>query len=168
LSHKGVHILIKAFIQADQENLSLKIFGDPLHEMDYYNQLKAESENHRIEFLGRYRHDHMDTILNDLDIVVLPSLWWENTPLVMLRALAHKVPVIVSDFPGMTEIVKDGVNGFVFRPGDTRDLQTILEKIGRNPALLNAIKDNISYTKRIEEEAFEYECIYNEERKNHT
>lgn len=165
LPHKGVHILIKAFIQADQDNLSLKIYGDPLHEMEYYNQLREESVNHRIEFLGRYRNDDMDTILNDLDVVVLPSLWWENTPLVMLRALAHKVPVIVSDFPGMTEIIHDDENGFVFKPGDCNDLRKILEKIGRNPSLLNTIKNNITYTKRIEEEAFEYECIYYEEKR---
>jgi SAM-dependent methyltransferase len=80
----------------------------------------------------------------------------------MLRALAHKVPVIVSDFPGMTEIVRDGVNGFVFRPGDSNHLKDILIQIGKTPSLLNEIKKNISYSKRIEEEAFEYEVLYKE------
>jgi glycosyltransferase involved in cell wall biosynthesis len=162
LPHKGTHILVKAFICANQENLALKIYGDPAHDTEFCRQLKNLSANHRIEFLGRYSNDDMGEILQDLDIVVLPSLWWENTPLVMLRALAHKVPVIVSDFPGMTEVVQDGINGFVFRPGDTGDLQEILTKIGENPALLNEIKNNISYSKRIEEEAFEYEVLYHD------
>jgi glycosyltransferase involved in cell wall biosynthesis len=163
LPHKGAHILVKALIQADRKNVSLKIFGDPLYNMEYFEQLKSLSKNHRIEFLGRYNNEDMENILQDLDVVVLPSLWWENTPLVMLRALAHKVPVIVSDFPGMTEIVRNGVNGFAFIPGDSNDLENIIKKIAQNPALLNEIKNNISYTKRIEEEAFEYECIYVDE-----
>jgi glycosyltransferase involved in cell wall biosynthesis len=166
LPHKGAHILVKAFIQANQENLSLKIYGDPLHELEYFEQLKNQSKEHQIEFLGRYNNEDMENMLQDLDLVVLPSLWWENTPLVMLRALAHKVPVIVSDFPGMTEIVNDGVNGFVFRPGDSDHLKDIVIQIGKNPILINEIKRNISYSKRIEEEAFEYECIYSEELQN--
>lgn len=166
LPHKGAHILVKAFIRADQKNLSLKIYGDPLHETGYFDQLKNQSREHRVEFLGRYNNEDMETILQDLDLVVLPSLWWENTPLVMLRALADKVPVIVSDFPGMTEIVHDGVNGFVFRPGDSDYLKEILIRLGKNPVLLNEIKRNISYSKRIEEEAFEYECLYSEELQN--
>lgn len=161
--HKGAHILVNAFIQANQKNLSLKIFGDPLQNPEYFEQLKNTSNKHRIEFLGRYNNEEMANILQDLDLVVLPSLWWENTPLVMLRALAHKVPVIVSDFPGMTEIVKDSTNGFVFKPGDSDHLKEILIRIGKKPALMNEIKNNISYLRRIEEEAFEYECLYCEE-----
>jgi glycosyltransferase involved in cell wall biosynthesis/SAM-dependent methyltransferase len=162
LPHKGAHILVKAFIQADQNNLALKIYGDPLHEMEYFEQLKNQSKEHRIEFLGRYNNKDMENILQDLDVVVLPSMWWENTPLVMLQALAHKVPVIVSDFPGMTEIINNGVNGFVFRPGDDEHLKEILIQLGKNPILINDIKNNISYSKRIEEEAFEYEVLYKE------
>jgi glycosyltransferase involved in cell wall biosynthesis len=79
----------------------------------------------------------------------------------MLRALAHNIPVIVPDLGGMTEIVKDGVNGFVFIPGNSDSLLKILIKIGENPALLNEIKSKIQYPPRIEEEAFEYELLYN-------
>lgn len=163
LPHKGAHILIDAFIRADKKNLCLKIFGDPIHEKEYYTELTNRSKDHSIEFLGRYNHEDMENILQDLDLVVLPSLWWENTPLVMLRSLAHKVPVIVSDFPGMTEVVHDSVNGFTFRPGDSDHLKDILIRIGKDPTLINEIKNNISYSKRIEEETFEYECLYNEE-----
>jgi glycosyltransferase involved in cell wall biosynthesis len=163
LPHKGAHILVAAFIEAHQDNMSLKIFGDPLHEQEYFEKMKNLSKNHPVDFLGKYCNDDLESILEDLDVVILPSLWWENTPLVMLRALAHKVPVIVSDFPGMTEVVRDRVDGFVFRPGEFKDLENILKKIGKNPTLLNEIKKNISYLKRIEEETFEYECIYYEE-----
>ena len=165
LPHKGTHILVDAFIHTNQRNIILKIFGDPMSDPKYFEQLEKQSENHRIEFMGRYNNEDMEEILQKVDLVILPSLWWENTPLVMLRALAHKVPVIVSDFPGMTEVVNDGVNGFVFKPGDCNDLKNILINIGKNPLLLNEIKKNITYSKRIEEEAFEYECIYSEELK---
>jgi len=167
LPHKGAHVLVAAFINAHQDNMSLKIFGDPLHEQEYFENMKNLSNDYPVDFLGKYHNDDLESILEDLDVVVLPSLWWENTPLVMLRALAHRVPVIVSNFPGMTEVVRDGVDGYVFRPGDSDHLKDILIKIGKNPLLLNEIQKSISYSKRIEEEAFEYECIFTEEIQKH-
>jgi glycosyltransferase involved in cell wall biosynthesis len=163
LPHKGPHILIQAFLSANQNNLHLKIFGDPNSDIEFFEKLQNISKNKKIEFLGRYYESDMGSIISDLDLVALPSMWWENTPLVMLNALAHHVPVIVSDFPGMTEIVEDGINGFAFKPGDVEDLKKVLIKIAHNPILINEIKKNTYYSKRIEEEAFEYECLYNTE-----
>ena len=57
-----------------------------------------------------------------IDWVVVPSIWWENGPLVILEAFQHGRPVICSDIGGMSEKVTDGVNGLHFRRGDPRDL----------------------------------------------
>jgi len=163
LPHKGAHILINAFILANQQNLHLKVFGDPAYNSDYFKYLQDISKDKNIDFLGQYHEEDLSSILNSLDLVVLPSIWWENTPLVMLKAMAHKVPVIVSNLPGMTEIVHDNVNGFVFTAGDSEDLKKRLINIAQDPKILQEIRKKVSYLKRIEEEAFEYECIYNEE-----
>jgi glycosyltransferase involved in cell wall biosynthesis len=90
----------------------------------------------------------------------VPSLWWENSPLVVLRSLAQDVPVITSNLGGLIEIVKEGENGFTFEAGNAEDLATILRKIGENPCILNNIKSKIHHPPRIEETAFEYEKIY--------
>lgn len=163
LPHKGAHILINAFILANQKNLHLKVFGDPTYDKDYFEYLKDISKNKNIEFLGRYHDEDLSGILNDLDLVSLPSIWWENTPLVMLKAMAQKVPIIVSDLPGMTEIVQDNKNGFVFKVGDSEDLKNRLIILAQDSTVLQEIRKHVSYLKRIEEEAFEYERIYIEE-----
>ena len=50
----------------------------------------------------------------DIDWVVVPSIWWENSPLVIQEAFFHGRPVICSDVGGMAEKVTDGVNGLHF------------------------------------------------------
>jgi glycosyltransferase involved in cell wall biosynthesis len=77
-----------------------------------------------------------------------------------LSALAHNVPVIVSNFGGLTEIVEDGKNGFSFEAGNAESLANILKIISEDPTILNNLKENLHHPQRIEEEAFEYEKIY--------
>lgn len=157
--HKGAHVLLRAFKLANKNNLNLKIYGHYFCEMDYYKKLSDEY-NEKVEFCGEYKYEDMPGILNTVDIVVVPSLWWENSPLVILTALAHNVPVIVSNLGGLTEIIKDGENGFSFEAGNAESLRKVLEKISEDPGILNDIKDKIRHPPRIEEEAFEYEKIY--------
>jgi len=159
--HKGAHILIDAFNKVHRNNISLKIYGDYFHHREYYQSLKKSASDKNVQFCNAYKYEDLQQILDDLDIVVVPSIWWENAPLVLLRSLAHKVPVIVSDLEGMTEIIKDGENGFVFYVGNADSLANVLEKIGEDPTILNTIKNNIISPPRIEEEAFEYEILYN-------
>jgi glycosyltransferase involved in cell wall biosynthesis len=54
--------------------------------------------------------------------VVVPSIWYENSPNVILEAFAHRTPVVASDLGGMAELVEDGVNGLRFTPGDASSL----------------------------------------------
>jgi glycosyltransferase involved in cell wall biosynthesis len=70
------------------------------------------------------------------------------------------VPVITIDVGGAAELVNNDVNGFNFEIGDPNSLAHILEKIAKNPGILNNIKNNIIRPRRVEEEAFDYEKIY--------
>jgi len=159
--HKGAHILIEAFNKIQQDNISLKIYGHYFDHADYYKKLIDLSDGKQIEFCNAYKYEDFQKILDGLDIIVMPSIWSENSPLVLLRSLAHKVPVIVSNLEGMTEIIKDGENGFVFEVGNPDSLVNVLKKIAQDPSILNTIKNNIISPQRIEEEAFEYESVYN-------
>jgi len=158
--HKGAHVLLNAFNILKADNLTLKIYGDPVN-IDYYNVLKNMALNSRnLQFCGAYKHEDMAKILSEIDVSVIPSMWRENSPLVLLIGLAHNVPAVVSDLGGLTEIVKDGDNGFTFEAGNAKTLATVLQKIADNPTILNEIKGRIRYPPRIEEEAFQYEKIY--------
>lgn len=161
LHHKGGHVLIEAFNKANKNNLRLKIYGHHFNQTDYYSMLKKLANNsNKVEFCGAYEYEEMADILDGIDVLVVPSVWWENSPLILLRALAHNVPAIVSNLGGMTEVIKDGENGFSFEAGNAESLAMVLRKIGDNPAILNEIKSKIQHPPRIEEEAFEYEKLY--------
>ena len=116
----------------------------------------------RIEFCGEYAAKQLGKILQSIDVVVIPSLWYENQPLVASEALASNVPIVVSDVGGITETVKENFNGFTFRMGDSRNLTETLQKIADCPEILNPLKDNINQMifPTVEQEAYAYERIY--------
>jgi len=166
--HKGAHLLLEAFMQVNPRNIRIKIYGDTSFDPEYFAILKKISRGHpNIEFCGKYDYEEMSQIFEKIDIIAVPSIWWENSPLVLLRAMAHKVPAIVSDLGGLTEIVKDGENGFTFAVGYTdsladnsRSISEVIRRISENPEVLNDLKANIQSPPRIEEEAFEYEKLF--------
>lgn len=161
IPHKGASILIEAFNKTNLKNIRLKIYGHYFGEKKYYEKLKKMvNNNKKVEFYGEYKYEELPDIFNEIDIVVVPSLWWENSPLILLGALAHNVPAIVSNLDGMTEIIKDSENGFSFEVGNVESLANVLRKISEDPTILNEMKNKIRHPPRIEEEAFEYEKIY--------
>jgi glycosyltransferase involved in cell wall biosynthesis len=159
--HKGAHILLKAFIDSKVNNIKLKIYGDSITQHYYYDELIQIAKNHKnIEFCGEYKYEDMPDMFNELDMIIVPSIWWENTPLVLLSSLAHRVPAIVTNLGGMTEVVTDGENGFTFEVGNVESLKGVLQKISADPAMLNDLKNKIQRPPRLEDEAFEYEKLY--------
>lgn len=161
IPHKGIHIVVEAARLVANKNIIIKIYGNYFTEVDYYNKLrKVAKDDSRIEFLGEYKDEELTSIMSNVDCVLCPSTWWENSPLTVLTSLAYKIPVITIDVGGAAELVQDGINGFNFKIGDAKSLASILEKIANNPSILNDIKTNIIRPRRVEEEAFEYERIY--------
>ncbi len=80
---------------------------------------------------GPYEMDGMQDLLSRVDCVVVPSIWWENSPLVIQEAFMAGLPVICSNIGGMAEKVQDRVNGLHFAVGDHFDLlDRILELAG--------------------------------------
>jgi glycosyltransferase involved in cell wall biosynthesis len=166
--HKGAHILLEAYQKINPKNIHLKIYGDCLLCPEYSVILKKiANESPNIEFCGKYDYEMMPEMLKNIDIVAVPSLWWENSPLVLLRALMHNVPIIASNMGGLNEVVKDGENGLIFSVIDSeasktksQKLSDIIWKISENPKILNDLKSRIHHPQRIEEMVFSYENIY--------
>jgi glycosyltransferase involved in cell wall biosynthesis len=75
-----------------------------------------------------------------VDILAVPSTWYETGPFVVLEAHAAGVPVVGSDLGGIAERVTDGRNGLLFPPGDANALAGILRQLARNPAQLAALR----------------------------
>lgn len=78
------------------------------------------------------------------DWVVVPSIWWENAPLVILEAFRHRRPVICGDVGGMAEAVRDGIDGLHAPVGDPTGLATVMRRAANTPGLWDRLVDGIA------------------------
>ncbi len=162
LPHKGLDLLLRVFSQVQSEKTVLKIYGaGPNKE---YNELirKSAEQDGRIQIKGVFRECDIEAIFSDVDCSIIPSIWWENSPYMLIESLVRNVPVIATDVDGLTEFVKDGFNGFTFRIGNASHLKEVIERIVRDPSILNRLKENLSTVvwQTVEESAYAYERLY--------
>ncbi|MGH6793994.1 MAG: glycosyltransferase, partial [Methylocella sp.] len=108
-------------------------------------KLRRQAEGLQIKFPGILPRAELAQALGRLDYLAIPSTWYENSPLILLQALATHTPVIVADVPGMTEFVENGVNGFHFARGNLGSLTGILRKVADAPNLASAMCAASSY-----------------------
>lgn len=159
--HKGVHIMVEGFKKSPHQNIRLQVWGGCFHEVEYQRGLMETADgDSRIEFKGAYNFNDVEEILNPIDVVIVPSIWYENAPLTISTSLAYGIPVITSDAGGMKEMIKNGQNGLTFRIGDSADLSAKINSIADDPDLISTFKRNIQYPIRVEEEAFNTEMVY--------
>jgi len=162
--HKGVHILIDAFKKVCSKSALLKIYGSG-SEKSYIDRLMAMAkEDQRIEFCGLYSEELVGQIMENVDVIIIPSLWYETYCLVLHEALACNLPVIASDVGVMSEKIKDGLNGFLFKMGDLSHLKEVLQKLVDDPTILNTMKHDINriVIPSVEQEACIYERAYDQ------
>ncbi|HNS49560.1 MAG TPA: glycosyltransferase family 4 protein [Anaerolineae bacterium] len=122
---KGVHVLIEAFRQMGSSAAELHIWGAAPNPgaQPYADQVHEQGRDvPSLCFEGGFPPADLGRILQDLDVLVVPSTWYENNPLVILEAFAAGIPVIAGDIGGMAELVQPNVNGLLFRVGDPGDL----------------------------------------------
>jgi len=158
--HKGVHILVEAFNKVNHPQAELKIFGDPLLAPNYYAELKNMARNRRIQFLAEFDNSNIAHILSEIDVLVVPSIWPENSPLTIHEAKLAKVPVIASNLGGMPDLVEDGITGLLFKPGNADELLDKLNLLIEHRKLIKRFQGNIKPIKSIEENARELEELY--------
>jgi glycosyltransferase involved in cell wall biosynthesis len=159
--HKGVHVLFEAARRMPNAPLIVKAYGDPTTFPDYSQRLRRFSaRDRRLELAGSYPRGNLNKILSELDVIVVPSLWYENSPNVILEAFAYRTPVIASDLGGMAELVQDGKNGLLFPRGDANGLARQLQLLLDDPALLPALSSGIGPVKSAAQEIDELEEIY--------
>jgi glycosyltransferase involved in cell wall biosynthesis len=102
-----------------------------------------EATKASVTWAGRYHHDQLPRLMAQIDWVVVPSIWWENSPLVIQEAFQHGRPVICSNVGGMAEKVSDGVNGLHFRVGDPASLAQTLHRAAASPGLWHTLRRGI-------------------------
>jgi glycosyltransferase involved in cell wall biosynthesis len=165
--HKGVHVFVDAIRQLDGLSIEARIYGDPSRVPAYTDSLRVRAGGDpRIVFAGPYRHEHIGEVLEWCDAIVVPSVWHETGPLVMLEAHTSRVPVIASRLGGMAETIEHDVTGLLFTPGDAPDLARQLRRLTEEDGLLARLSASIPDVKTADAEVSELVAIYREIIKN--
>lgn len=131
--HKGTHVAIEAMKHLKGRG-ELLIFGRTDYYPRYAASLRAQAKGLPVRFHGQVAHDQLSSVFDAFDVLVMPSVWFENFPMVIQEARSARRPVVVSDLGGMAELVDDGVDGMVFTPGDDEDLARKLALLIHEPA----------------------------------
>jgi len=158
--HKGLHVLLEAFHGLEAPGAELWVYGATASEPAYMARLQKLAEGKAVRFMGPFDHADIAQVLSELDLLVVPSVWPENSPLTIHEARAARLPVLASDIGGMSELVREGRAGWLFRAGDAADLRRWLADIVRYPEMLAQARAEIRPVKTMEENARELEALY--------
>lgn len=159
--HKGLHILVEAFNRLPIGKAELFIHSDPAcGSPAYFTEVKRLVAHPDISIMGRFEIGRVAEIMSGIDVLVVPSIWPENSPLVIHEAFLAGVPVIASRIGGIPELVRDGHSGLLFETGNSADLQAKMEQLIDNPSLVADYARNVGHVKSIQENAAELEQIY--------
>jgi glycosyltransferase involved in cell wall biosynthesis len=127
VARKGVDLLLAAMrpLFAEYPGLRLTVVGDGDCRRSLQEQVAAWGLADRVTFAGVIAAAATPARIAMADVLVLPSRW-DGWGLVVNEALSVGVPAIVSDRCGAADLIRNGVNGYVFRSDDVRDLETSL------------------------------------------
>jgi glycosyltransferase involved in cell wall biosynthesis len=140
--HKGVHVLVEAF-NLLPAHASLTIYGGGAAFPEYVAQLRGAAANPKIHFAGPLPHTRIGEALARLDCLVVPSVWYENSPMVIQEAYGAGIPVVASRLGALAEKVRDGETGRLFTAGDSSDLARVLRDLIAEPQQLDIWRANI-------------------------
>lgn len=159
MPHKGVHVLVEAAGRVPEGRIRLMVRGSDAHNPEYARRLRSAA-GPDTTFLPAFDRSEVGEAFTGIDVLVLPSLWLENSPVAIQEAFAAGCPVVTSDLGGMRELVEDGVNGRLFPPGDVEALAAVLREAGENPGLIQDWRRSIEPPRSIEDDVESLEALY--------
>jgi glycosyltransferase involved in cell wall biosynthesis len=146
--YKGADVMLAAMdLLGEDFDGHLWIFGANLEiqPIEFRERVKGltDAERETITFAGPYERSRLGQLMAGIDWVVVPSIWWETGPIVVMEAFQYGRPVICSDIGGMSEKVTDDVNGLHFRRRDPEHLAQVMLKAAETPGLWEELRAGI-------------------------
>jgi glycosyltransferase involved in cell wall biosynthesis len=139
---KGITVLIDAARHLNTMGVrgaSIEIHGDYSNQPPAFQGAVVEAlaeAGQSVVYHGAYDNHDVHRLMQRMDAVVVPSIWWENSPVVIQEAFANRKPVICSDIGGMAEKVVPGINGLHFAAGQPASLARVIGDLTENPRRL--------------------------------
>lgn len=136
---KGIDLLLEAILlipKKQRKDIHLSIHGANLEsqELSFKEKLNylLDKLKDNVKFYGEYESSEMENFLLDIDWVVIPSIWWENSPMVIQEVFKYGRPIIGTDIGGVREKIENK-GGILFKNNNPLDLsRVILEAISEN------------------------------------
>lgn len=157
---KGVHVLVEAFGHLRGEPLELSIHGHMDWFPDYAASLRRSADGAAVHFAGGFSAERVDDVLSRLDLLVVPSVWYENMPITIQEAHRHGIPVVATALGGMSEAVEHGVTGLTFPRGDSLALAEALRSLAYDAALYDRLAANRPEVATLAEVVDRLEALY--------
>ncbi len=134
--HKGVETLIEAFQKLDKDNITLHLLGKIKDE----SLVELIESDDRIVFHGFLIDEELNKKYEEANVTVVPSICFDNSPMVIYESLVNGTPVIGSRIGGIPELIKNNYNGFLFEPGNVDELKDVLQNFINHPELLKELE----------------------------
>ena len=159
---KGVHVLVEAFNGLPIGVARLRIWGDATLFPGYADRLQRLVTRCRADarLMGPIANERVGEVLADSDVMVVPSLWYENSPIVIQEARAAGLPVVASGHGALAEKVRHGLDGLLFPPGDVTALRQALQRLVDEPDLLPRLRRGVPPPMDLGEHVQQLEDIY--------
>lgn len=151
--HKGVHVAIDALRHLPAEQCELLVYGDPRVAPDYADDLRRRAAGLPVTFAGGFDRHRTAEVFGSFDVLVVPSIWMENSPLVVHEAFTSGVPVVAARIGGLCDLVRDGWNGWLVEPGDPVELAQVLGRLAARPGLVADHASRLPRVKTIDDDA---------------
>lgn len=156
---KGVHVLVQAFNSLPAE-AELRIAGPLDREPAYVADLRALACHPNIRFLGALGRAETQSLMDWADVVAVPSIWYEVSPLVIHEAFARQRPVLTGDFGSLAACVEHGVNGWRVAPHQPAAWAAALHDLHFNRAKLLRVQAQVRPPKSLSAHVGELEALY--------
>jgi len=160
--HKGVHVLLEAAARLPRDRFELLVFGDLDTFPAYVAALRRQAEGLPVRFLGGFANGEAARVYERLDVLVVPSLWPENSPLVIHEAFLAGVPVVGARVGGIPDLLGEGAHGLLYDAFSPAELAARLSLLLDSPGELARLAASAPPVKPIERDAAEWEAIYAE------
>ena len=164
--YKGVLLILEAveyLVKNNYSDFQINLFGNvasgfPEFKVDFLKFLSKYRD--LVTHHGRYEQEEIPDLIQLVDWVIVPSVWWENSPLVIQEVFMHKRPIICSDIGGMAEKVEDQKTGLHFKVRNAASLAKTIKIAGNDVQLWSNLVNNIEPRLSIEQSAMQHIAVY--------
>jgi glycosyltransferase involved in cell wall biosynthesis len=129
---KRVDLLLRAMTRLHRDDIQLAVAGQGAAAKEFRALAKSLKLGDRVHFTGFIPNEELHILLNSVDVFTMPSAA-ELLSIASLEAMACGRPLLVADAVALPELVTQGVNGYLFKPGDAADAAHYMELLADHP-----------------------------------